>query len=304
MAGSASPFAAHADPQATTIPDGDADGLDDDFVIAREPHAVARLVSTIRSSRRNMAIAAGAAGLLVIVSALAFCGGGSSGKSKQIAASERSNAGSARSPASAREPALAPEPVEAAKPAAVPVAPDRVGSAAAEPTEATGPTAEELAAAAEPSEPAPIDASATAPKRDASKATSGKTSGTSGAATPTSGGKKLGGKQVVLEYDTQARETKPVASAPKSEQAAIQKARSAYASGNQRLFAGDPTGAIKFYRQSLASYPGYVAGYRGLGLAYAQQGDKPKALQALRTYVSSVPTAKDAALIRKRISSL
>ena len=45
-------------------------------------------------------------------------------------------------------------------------------------------------------------------------------------------------------------------------------------------------------------------GVLGLGLAYAQQGDKPKALNALRTYISHAPGAKDAPLIRKRISSL
>ena len=120
------------------------------------------------------------------------------------------------------------------------------------------------------------------------------------------GGSTLGGKQVVLEYDNQARDTKTAAPAnvAKSDQNAITKARSAYASGNQRLFAGDPDGAIKFYRQALGYYPAYVAGYRGLGLAYAQQGNKAQAVQAFKTYVSSVPNAKDAALIRKRITSL
>jgi tetratricopeptide (TPR) repeat protein len=122
---------------------------------------------------------------------------------------------------------------------------------------------------------------------------------------PASGG-TLGGKQVVLEYDNQTRDTK--AAAPvhvgKSDETAITKARSAYASGNQRLFAGDPDGAIKFYRQALGYYPAYVAGYRGLGLAYAQQGNKAQAVKAFKTYVSSVPTAKDAALIRKRITAL
>jgi tetratricopeptide (TPR) repeat protein len=181
-----------------------------------------------------------------------------------------------------------------------------------EPTETSGPTAEELAAAAEPdaSEPSTAATTAARPKTDAPAATSNTKTSSKAASTnnatasSTSGAKKLGGKQVVLEYDTQAREGKAVVSAPQSDQAAIQKARSAYASGNQRLFAGDAGGAIKFYRQSLGFYPGYVAGYRGLGLAYAQQGDKGKALQALRMYVASVPTAKDAALIRKRISSL
>lgn len=116
----------------------------------------------------------------------------------------------------------------------------------------------------------------------------------------------IGGKQVVLEYDSQARNTSAPAPAnvAKSDQTAITKARTAYASGNQRLFAGDTNGAIKFYRQALAYYPAYVAGYRGLGLAYAQQGNKPQALQAFKTYVSSVPNAKDAGLIRKRIASL
>jgi hypothetical protein len=124
--------------------------------------------------------------------------------------------------------------------------------------------------------------------------------------TGASRGSTLGGKQVVLEYDSQARDTKTAApsSVGKSDQSAITKARSAYASGNQRLFAGDPEGAIRFYRQALAYYPAYVAGYRGLGLAYAQQGNKAAAIQAFKTYVSSVPTAKDASLIRKRITSL
>jgi hypothetical protein len=128
----------------------------------------------------------------------------------------------------------------------------------------------------------------------------------SGGRRTSSGGSTLGGKQVVLEYDSQARDTKAAApgNVGKSDQSAITKARTAYASGNQRLFAGDPDGAIKFYRQALSFYPAYVAGYRGLGLAYAQQGNKTQAVKAFKTYVSSVPNAKDAALIRKRITSL
>jgi hypothetical protein len=108
----------------------------------------------------------------------------------------------------------------------------------------------------------------------------------------------LGGKQVVLEYDTPSRAA-PVA-APREDSAAVAKARAAYANGNQRLFAGDAAGAVRAYQQALDYYPGYVAGYRGLGLAYAQQGDKAKALQAFRTYLANAPGAKDTALIRKR----
>jgi hypothetical protein len=142
-----------------------------------------------------------------------------------------------------------------------------------------------------------------------SAATTTGTTGTTGA-TKTGGTKKtgaptIGGKQVVLEYDNQARDAQPVQNnAPKSDQTAISKARTSYAAGNQRLFAGDADGAIRYYKQALSYYPAYVAGYRGLGLAYAQQGDKPAAIRAFRTYVSSVPGAKDAPLIRKRIANL
>jgi hypothetical protein len=115
----------------------------------------------------------------------------------------------------------------------------------------------------------------------------------------------LGGKPVVLEYDdSKANAAKPNAPVTQEDAAAVARARAAYAAGNQRLFAGDAEGAIRNYKQALATYPGYVAGYRGMGLAYAQQGDNAKALQALRTYVGLVPAAKDAPLIRKRISGL
>ena len=83
------------------------------------------------------------------------------------------------------------------------------------------------------------------------------------------------GKKLVLDYD---KGKVPVDAGPKSTDQSLAKARTAYAAGNQRLFAGDPTGAIRQYHQALAAYPGYVAGYRGLGLAYAQLGDKANAV--------------------------
>ncbi len=81
-------------------------------------------------------------------------------------------------------------------------------------------------------------------------------------------------------------------------------ARASYEAGNSKLFSGDVDGAISAYKQTLVLSPGYAAGYRGLGLAYAQQGNKAKALQALRQYVSAAPNAKDADMIRKRIAGL
>ena len=62
--------------------------------------------------------------------------------------------------------------------------------------------------------------------------------------------------------------------------------------------------AIDLYRESLKIYPGYVAGYRGLGLAYEEAGRKDDALIAFHTYVRTVPNAVDAAIIRRRIEHL
>jgi tetratricopeptide (TPR) repeat protein len=153
------------------------------------------------------------------------------------------------------------------------------------PVAATPPPAPAPDAAAE--EPAaPETGSATAPTLDPVKHPKGDVAG---------------GKPLVLDYD------QPAAKAPApthTDDDAVAKARAHYASGNQRLFAGDTDSAIREYQQALAIYPGYVASYRGLGLAYTQRNDKAKALQALRTYVSLVPSAKDAPLIRKRIATL
>jgi hypothetical protein len=116
----------------------------------------------------------------------------------------------------------------------------------------------------------------------------------------------LGGKKVVLEYDTTTPKEPPkkVAIATPVDENAVKSARTAYFAGNKKLFAGDAEGAIKLYQQALGVYPGYVAGYRGLGLAYAQKGDKKNALKAFRTYLNAVPTAKDIALIKRRMTTL
>jgi len=117
--------------------------------------------------------------------------------------------------------------------------------------------------------------------------------------------KQLGGKKLVVEYVERASEVPaPSLVAQAAEDPAVGRARRAYLSGNQKLFEGDADRAILSYRQALILYPGYVGGYRGLGLAYAQRGDTPKALEAFRTYVTAVPNAKDIILIRKRIARL
>jgi hypothetical protein len=118
-------------------------------------------------------------------------------------------------------------------------------------------------------------------------------------------GKRAGIKPLIVEYsDRRTGSELPGIVAQDSEDPAIAQARAAYVTGNQRLFEGDIDGAIAAYRRALARYPGYVGGYRGLGLAYAQRGDNENALEAFKTYVTTVPNAKDVALIKKRIARL
>jgi hypothetical protein len=118
--------------------------------------------------------------------------------------------------------------------------------------------------------------------------------------------KILGGKKMVLEYDP--RPTEAVATAGPTlsgeDPTVLSRARDLYHRGNMRLFSGDAAGALSLYRDVLRVYPGYVAGYRGLGLAYAEQGKTSESLQALRTYLKTVPQAHDAPLIRKRIERM
>jgi hypothetical protein len=256
------------------------------------------MLATLLDSKRNLAIAGGAAVLLAIVLALALGGGGQKSKPKAVASATES-----KKEQPATEPDKKPEETQPADPVEQPTA-DK--AAAEEPAVADGSGAGSDA----PVEPdgAGSDAAATDSTGSATTAAAApvtpKAPGTKPVAA-TGSKKTLGGKQLVLEYDAQATAAaKPAPTAPKNDQAAILKARASYAQGNQRLLAGDWNGAVLKYRQSLANYPGYVAGYRGLGLAFMQMGDKPKALQAFRLYISSVPGAKDAPLIKKRIAQL
>ena len=105
-------------------------------------------------------------------------------------------------------------------------------------------------------------------------------------------------KPVVVDYDK-----KPVSS-PLDDDQALAQARAIYSIGNQHLFAGEGRDAITEYRKALAIYPSYAAGYRGLGLAFTQLDDKPSAVAAFKTYVKLAPSAKDVALIQKRIRNL
>ena len=226
-----------------------------------------------RSRRKLVLIAGAAAGLMLLVVAVIAATRGGGSDSKAPAATDE-----ARASGSEVASAAAPPPAQEA-PAPPPSAP-----APAKP-KAAPPPARPAAAAIAPA-PAPAHAPAAPPP-------------------PAAKPRAVRSKRVVVDYDSTKTPAKPAAStAPLDDDAALAKARAAYASGNQLLFAGDPDGAIRDYREAIAEYPNYAAGYRGLGLAYAQKADKANALQAFRTYLRLAPTAKDAPLIKKRMTRL
>ena len=110
---------------------------------------------------------------------------------------------------------------------------------------------------------------------------------------------------MVIDYTVRPSDRPPPGLVADSEEdPAIGRARTAYTTGNQKLFQGDLDGAIEAYHEALELYPGYVGGYRGLGLAYAQRGDAASAVAALKTYLAAAPGARDVALIKKRIAHL
>jgi hypothetical protein len=180
---------------------------------------------------------------------------------------------------------------QVARPTPVPAAP---GSAAAQPIARSGPSAPEPSGARIRSAgDFGLAPAATAPPLVEPR---------SGAGQPV---KKTGGKKLVIDYAVRPSDAPaPGLVAQSEEDPAIGRARNAYTIGNQKLFSGDIDGAIEAYYQALDFYPGYVGGYRGLGLAYAQLGVPTRAVTALKTYVEAAPNARDVPLIRKRIARL
>lgn len=257
-------------------------------------HPLRESIVAFASNKRNLAIAAG--GVVAVILLVMLLGGGGSKPSAQRAESERT----AKTPAATRT--------------AHKTASETTSETASEtpPTETPpAPAVAEAAATETPSEtpeteppPSETPEAETPPSDTEAREDSGRTTQRASDTKPRKTGGTLAGKQVVLEYDTQAREAKAVPNAPKDDQAAISRARTSYAAGNTRLFSGDTDGAIRNYKQALAYYPAYVGAYRGLGLAYAQKGDKAAATRALKTYLGAAPTAKDAPIIRKRLQAL
>jgi hypothetical protein len=80
--------------------------------------------------------------------------------------------------------------------------------------------------------------------------------------------------------------------------------RPPYERGNALLFAGDGKGAIAAYREAVKSAPSDPIGFRGLGLAYEQQGETAAARRAFKRYLKLAPNAPDRAIIQRRIDRL
>ena len=81
-------------------------------------------------------------------------------------------------------------------------------------------------------------------------------------------------------------------------------ARASYARGNALLFSGDAAGAVAAYQKAVELAPADPIGYRGLGLAYEQQGGTRAAIRALRKYLKLAPGAADREIISRRIERL
>jgi hypothetical protein len=94
------------------------------------------------------------------------------------------------------------------------------------------------------------------------------------------------------------------AAEPAPSPAAEGDARATYQKGNALLFAGDAAGAVSAYKKAVELAPKDPIGYRGLGLAYEQQGATKPAIRALRKYLKLAPGAADREIISRRIARL
>jgi tetratricopeptide (TPR) repeat protein len=82
---------------------------------------------------------------------------------------------------------------------------------------------------------------------------------------------------------------------------AASRAYELYKSGSALLLSGDAPAAAEAYLNALRTDPKGAAGYRGLGLAYAEMGNSAAAIRYLRHYLKLAGSAPDRNLIVKRV---
>ena len=74
--------------------------------------------------------------------------------------------------------------------------------------------------------------------------------------------------------------------------------------GESALEKGRADEALEAFRAALENEPTNAVAFRGLGMAYAMQGNDPQALQAYDKYLRLAPTAPDKGEIRRSIAEL
>jgi hypothetical protein len=74
--------------------------------------------------------------------------------------------------------------------------------------------------------------------------------------------------------------------------------------GESALEHGHADDAVSSFRSALDDEPGIAVAYRGLGMAYAVQGNDAEALRAYEKYLQLTPAAKDARDIRKSMAEI
>ncbi|MCA9575821.1 MAG: tetratricopeptide repeat protein [Sandaracinaceae bacterium] len=74
--------------------------------------------------------------------------------------------------------------------------------------------------------------------------------------------------------------------------------------GTSLLVAGRLPAAVDKFQEATQAYPGNATAWRGLGLAYQRMGRAPEARRAYERYLRLAPNARDADMIRSRLSEL
>ncbi len=77
-----------------------------------------------------------------------------------------------------------------------------------------------------------------------------------------------------------------------------------YDEGAKLFMQGNLRGAKERFKQALAGDSRHAAAHRGLGLVYAAEGNRSKAVSSFERYLKLRPSAADAPAIRKRIEQL
>gem|GEM_PF-1112656 len=83
-----------------------------------------------------------------------------------------------------------------------------------------------------------------------------------------------------------------------------QKARALFIRGARAYTRGQFSSAERLYRAAINADPRIAMPYKGLGLLYKSQGNKPRAVRYLKQYLRHAPHAGDAANIKRIIKSL